>query len=180
MSDMVDKEKIAAFKAKAQVFGQEFARLQSRRDKIPAKWQADFDRLMNRGQDVKERIQAAGASIDTSYRFARDTLKIPEQNISGLGIIPLIPLAFIAGSTAVTTYFVTDAQKFNAKVDELERLQEMGYTAEEAAEIADRGAISVPSPVAAVWNNKPLRFAGLALFAWWGYGKFIKPRIKRA
>lgn len=178
--DMVDKQKVAAFKAKAQVFGQEFARLESRRDKIPAIWRGDFERMMGRGADVKQRIQAAADSIDTSYRFARDTLKIPEQNINGLGIIPLIPLAFIAGSTAVTTYFVTDAQKFNAKIDELERLQEMGYTADEAAAIVEKGAISVPAPIASVWNNRPLRYAGFALLGWYGYNKFIKPRMKGA
>lgn len=177
--DMVDRDKVAQFKARARVFQSEFEKLRQREEKIPAAWRGEFVKLMERGDDVKERIKGAAVAMDTSYKFATDTLGIPAEQVNGLGIIPLIPLAFIAGSTAVTSYFITDAQKFNAKVDELERLQEMGYSAEDAARIASTGAISVPSPIAAVWNNRPLRYAGLALFGWWGYKKFIKPRIKR-
>ena len=178
-TDMVDREKVAQFKAKARVFQDQFARLKQRGDNVPEAWRADFDKLMVRGDDVKERIKAAAVAMDTSYKFATDTLGLPPETVNGLGIIPLIPLAFIAGSTAVTTYFVTDAQKFNAKMDELERLQEMGYTKEEAARIAERGVISVPAPVAAVWNNKPLRFVGLGLAGWLVYKKFLKPKLKR-
>lgn len=172
--DMVDREKVAQFKARSQLFAREFEKLENRSAEIPEKWRADYEKLISRGSDVKGRIQAAAASIDTSYKFARDTMKIPAENINSLGFLPLIPLAFIAGSTAVTAYFVTDAQKFNAKVDELERLQQMGYDKDKAAEIADRGVIAVPNSIAGVWNNKMLRFAGLGLVAWWGYNKYIK------
>lgn len=175
----IDKDRIAKFKAQARVFSSEFERLKSRAPAIPERWRDEYARLLSQGETVKERIAASGAAIDTSYRFLRDSIGVPEEQINTMGFLPLVPLAFIGASTAVTSYFVTDAQKFNAKIDELERLQEMGYSAEEAAKIAGSNSISVPRPLAAFWNNPLLKWGSLGLVGWWGYRRYVRPRLQK-
>lgn len=166
------------FKARARVFADQHKKLKEREAAVPESMKAQYHTLVGRGEQIKERIKAVAGAVDSSARFAQNSLGVSRQDINTLGFLPLIPLALIAGSTVATTYFVTDAHKFNAEMDEIERLQEMGYSPEEAVKITKGGTIKVPTFLATLWNNRLARYGALGALGFVGYQKFIKPRIK--
>lgn len=166
------KNKVATFKARAATFQEQLENLKAREQKVPKAWQGKYRQLMTRGEAIKEEAKAAAASIDSGYRLARGPLQMDDEQINGLGLLPLIPLAFISGSSAVMAYFANDAYTFNSKVDELERLQELGYDKEQAATMLDKPA-GAKGLLQTIWRSPPLRYGALAAIGFVGYKKLI-------
>ncbi len=113
--------------------------------------QREYRDLMDRGQGIRSKVEVAtgiidkaGAMIDTAKNWFTDTFGLgglasvnrmmPEQ----LGLIPLIPIAVIAGSLAAIGKWVNDALVFNRRINEMKRLQAQGMTPTQAANVIDK------------------------------------------
>lgn len=93
---------------------------------------SDYTALMSRGVSLRSTIESTLSTI----QGAMDWLK----NWFGLGLIPLIPIAVLAGSIALVTKWVTDAYALKARIDEQQRLEAKGLTPQQAANVLKQSA----------------------------------------
>lgn len=93
----------------------------------------EYTGLVDRGRTIKNTISTTTSAIDTVYGFVTEALgKKQADSLSGLGFIPLIPIAIITGAIAAITYWINDAVKYLDKTAQVESLTRQGVTPEKA------------------------------------------------
>lgn len=135
--------RIAAFKAKAQEFGNAFNALlnMEQRASVDPNLKAEWETLSQRGFALKDKVNFVTSKIDAAVNWFKSSFgeyEAPEQ--SELGILPavaLIPIAVIATSIALLTKFISDVYIFNKKISEAERLLDMNVSPEQVAKIIE-------------------------------------------
>lgn len=148
-----DDEKgiITDFKAKAREFWTLWERLESREMEV-ANQSPDIKRqyaeLLTRGENIRTKVEWITGLIDkaaNAYADVKDWLTdtfglgdLSYNQVAGLGVIPLIPVAIIGASVAAIGYWIKDAYQFNAKLDEIKRLERRGIPPDQAARIVER------------------------------------------
>ena len=165
-------EKIEKFRNQAQHFWQLAEKTKSNAPRVPHQWQPEFERLNKRAADIRTKIEGTTTAIDSAYRHGQKVYGLDKDNLDNLGILPLIPWAIISAGGAAMAYFANDAITFNEKVDELERLQELGYSEQQALEILEKPSSSqrAQSWVLTAWQN-PLGKAAFIGAGLWGFAK---------
>ena len=176
MTDQARKssERIERFRRQAKDFKSRKDHLESQAPRVPPEWQNRYDRLLNQAADTRSKIEAATHAVDSAYRYGQQVYGLDRDNMNQLGILPLIPWAVVSAGGAAMAYFANDAATFNKKLDELERLQELGYSKQEALEILDKPRnAGAKNLFFRVWQNPlgKVAVAGGGLFL--GY-KFAK------
>lgn len=108
---------IERLKAKGAIFAETYNRHLSLYDKVknnPAQlsqWQS----LKNKADYVKGLIQTVNNSVDKSVNWLRDVFGFQSSNLSGMnevGVLPLIPIAYVLAAITALTYVVGDLSKF--------------------------------------------------------------------
>lgn len=162
-----DLSLIDKFKSAALNFKQRLDNLSRRKadvSKYPA-LQADYAALMKRGQFIKSTIESVTRTVDKVTSFFSGL-----GEIKGLSVVPLLPIAVIAGAVAAITKWGTDAYTFSVKLDEIKRLEATGMSPERAASLVARNA---PASLIGGFttNLLPIVAVGVVLFFLWRGGK---------
>lgn len=110
---------------------------------------AEYQDKTQKAATLKARImQVSGAlrSVESWLKGAYTSVVQPWERAGvsirewlGLGAVPaLIPFAVVGAALAAVSYFLVDFAKYRTKLTELRRLQEQGYTPEQAAAMLER------------------------------------------
>ena len=96
---------------------------------------------------LRDDWQAKMDEIETArgrVTWLRDTIKSVMSffgvNLSGLGILPLIPIAGIAAGVAYVASLAASAWELSKKIEEQRRLESRGLTPQQASAIVSRNA----------------------------------------
>jgi len=90
-----------------------------------------YNKLMRNGARLKSTIQSTTQSIDSIY----DTLR-GAVGLGSLGLLPLVPVAVIAGSISALGIWITDAYVALKQLDERKVLINQGFTPTQITSIA--------------------------------------------
>lgn len=165
-------EKIDKFRNQAKHFWELAEKTRANAPRVPHQWQPEYERLNARASDIRTKIEGTTTAIDAAYRHGQQVYGQDKEGLDNLGILPLIPWAIISAGGAAMAYFANDAITFNEKVDELERLQELGYTQEEALAILEKPSTSQRAQnfFLTAWQH-PLGKAAYIGGAFWAFTK---------
>jgi len=112
---------VERLKAKGMEFSNAYSVLMSDYEKVKdnpqllSKWQS----LKNYADKTKAVIQTINNSVDSSVNWLRDVFGFSSGNLSGLagvGVIPLVPIAYVLGAITALTYIVGEIYKFHTLV----------------------------------------------------------------
>jgi hypothetical protein len=108
---------------------------------------AEYDDLFSEGETIKKTVQYITSTVDSVTGFFSDAwgsasaaakrffgLGVIMQPEPGLGIVPIVGVAAIAGSIAIMGKWVRDVYLFERKVAEQKRLEGEGLSPQEAAQ----------------------------------------------
>lgn len=123
-AEIADAGLIESFKMKARNWWNDVQKLRTM--SIPPVLEDERQKLLKYADTVKAAIQKV-----TSFS---DALAIP--GLSGMGALPLIPIAVVAGATGAIALWAKDYAAFLKQVQYQRQLVEQGVDAERAAEIA--------------------------------------------
>ena len=93
----------------------------------------EYDSLLFKAEIIRNTIKTVTEGID--YVFKVFNTVFNDTDTSGLGFIPLVPIAVILAAIASITYWVNDAVKYLSKINEVKRIESEGYTVKEAYQI---------------------------------------------
>lgn len=170
--DSNDISLLNRFKSKADEFMRALDKLNSLND-VPANLEEEFSGLRLTADIVGGTINTITTTIDSVTGFFSDFFNfdgvgatrdyINNKPTNGMGLIPLVAPAMIAGSIAAMTKFISDVYVFERKITEQKRLVSTGVSAQDAANIVDKisgqGMIKQLQGLA-----KPLAFAAGLFF----------------
>jgi len=180
--DTNDVSLLNRFKAKANEFMNALDRLNNIGE-VPPNLAEEFSYLTTTAEVVSGTIQTITGTVDSVTGFFSDFFAfdgvaatrdyINNKPAQGMGLIPLIPVAMIAGAIAAMSKFIADVYVFERKITEQKRLEATGMKPEQAAQIVDKisgqGVIQQLQGLA-----KPVGFA-LSLFF---ISRIIKAYVK--
>jgi len=164
----VDVGMLQNFKNKATAFNQKFEKLKTMRSQV-ANYPAlnrEFNTLVNRGASIKTTISTITGGVDSVVQWFNNLFGKSDQ-VNGLGLLPLIPIAIVAGSLVAMGKFATDIFLFQRRFEETKRLEQRGIKPARAAEIV---AGKAPIGVIAGMTREvmiPVTIAGTLLIAGW-------------
>jgi len=149
-----EKQSISTFKKKSNEFFNLWDSLTAKKkyiSRLPNDVKQEYLDLLDRGKFINDKIKWIDGLINqasAAYRNVKAWLSrtfglgdyeqlknYNYQQLQGLGIIPLIPVAIIAGAVSFMGYWVNDAFQFNAKLNEIMRLEKKGLSPSKASEI---------------------------------------------
>lgn len=161
------------FKAKAKTFVNEYLTLQKREDiaALDPTVKKEYDSLMSKGSYIFNTIKSIASKLD----FAIDNLMNGNTNtLNGMGVLPLLPIAVLAGAIAAIVAWLSDAYVMNRKLDALEKLSiETGADPEKLANaISDKNSL-INVGGTPFSSMLPLFIGGIVLYLFW-------PQIKGA
>jgi hypothetical protein len=177
----------AALIAKAGEFSRLYSSLASQRAAAARDPQllAAYDDLMAKGAYIRSSVQSITQSFDSASDWFTNSLSSlknmiglngvpltpavnPFRHLSGLGLLPLIPVGVIAAATAAISYWLSDAYVMSKKLNLAAQVQASGG---DPNQILGSGTFS--NAIDSVGRNVVLIgvIAGIAFFAW--------PAIKR-
>jgi len=135
------------FKAKAQEFFaamERLTRLEHLASKDPDN-AAQHRRLVSRGEKIRATIQGiistiTGVSDWAGNVFSFNSVDATKKMLSGnpdngLGFAWFLPIAAVSAAIAAMTKFISDVYLFERRVQEQQRLENEGHTAQEASRI---------------------------------------------
>lgn len=145
------KDLITDFKEKARQFWAVWNGLNNKRDVVARQSpeiKAKYNKLMNDGVGIRSKIEWVTAAIDKAANLYGDVKSwimdkfgfdgISDSQLAGMGILPLIPVAIIAAAVAAISYWTNDAYQFNAKLNEIQRLENKGISPVQAAKMVEQ------------------------------------------
>ena len=137
---------IAKLKAKAQEFNLAFARLEKSRPSNPAelpKWQELYNYGLNTRNTIQRILSAAevtGNVIDSIYYGITHPFGTNPFGLSGLAVLPLLPIAgialtgaVIASALAAMTYFITESYNYGTLANATPEVRAQLIAKEQAA-----------------------------------------------
>jgi hypothetical protein len=128
-------------KEKAKEFTKVFSQLQSDSGRVPQNLRAEYDAIMSRGSWVKATIQQVTSGIDSAWSAVQSIPMLNGlrnvNNLRGMGIVPLIPIAVIAGAVAVIVAWLSDAYSLQQKIN---LAKSTGASPSQAANIIGAGS----------------------------------------
>jgi len=157
------------FKQKAKSFVNEYLALQNRENiaALDPKTKSEYDSLMKKGSYIFETIKSLAAKMD----YAISNLMGGNSNaLNGMGILPLLPIAVIAGAVAAIVAWLSDAYIMNRKLDSIEKLHAESGADPVKLSQAIAGKNSLISVGGTPFSTLlPLGIIGLVLYIGWPY-----------
>ena len=144
-NDVVWYDVISKFKNYATKFASQYNELKNTGidpDKYPELADEQLD-LLRRGNSIQNSIREITGQVDSTWtwlksQFGFSGLADVSNLTPGLGFVPLIPLAVVAGSVALIAKWIFDYNEFSTKLSEVKRLEQKGYSSVQASEIVDK------------------------------------------
>lgn len=130
------------------------------RPELAAEWRAKRQEI----EDARGRVTWLRNTIKSVMSFAG-------VELSGLGFLPLIPLAAITAGVAYIANLAADAWALSQKIGEQQRLESRGLTPEQAAAIVKSNAR--PAPGGAMDTVQTVALWGIAALAAW----YLLPKL---
>lgn len=140
---------IEQFKAKAQEFMQALQRLHNiPAGDVPENLQGEYSNLMGTAQTIQGTIGWITSTVDSvistvsnifgfnGVDYTRDYVN--GSGNTGMGIVPLVPIAAITAGIAAMSKFISDVYLFERKVTEQKRLENTGMSRQEAADVVSQ------------------------------------------
>lgn len=130
-------KQVNELKAKATNFMSAFSNLSglahiAARDPVT---KSQYDALMARGMAIKVKIENVTRAIDGMYGAASSMF----NGVSGLGVLPLVPIAIVAGAVATVSVWLIDARSMSEK---LQAARAAGASPAQITSIATGGGAS--------------------------------------
>lgn len=98
--------------------------------------------LLRRASEVRMTIQNITGSIDGAWTWLKSKFGFnglaDAAYQTGLGALPLIPIAAVVGAVTLITKWLLDFDTFNKKLAEVKRLEAKGYSSAQASEIVEK------------------------------------------
>lgn len=126
---------IGQFRRKVAEFEAMLAKLQSQKP-IAAKDPAladEYSALMNKATALQEKIKQIRDATSDAIDWIKGVF-----GFDGLGIVPLIPIAVVAGAIAAIGYWIKDAYEFSKKLEKVEQLEKQGMPTGQAIDTANK------------------------------------------
>lgn len=97
-----------------------------------------WQQLVNDGMATRAKIVSITRTLDQVVGAAANAWDWVKgaTGLQGLGLLPLVPIAVIAGSIAAVTKWLTDARQFSQRLEEARRLEGQGMPPAQAAALA--------------------------------------------
>lgn len=126
--------------------------------------------LLRRGLTVKATIQSVMGAVDNAWtwlkgQFGFEGVRELGSLSTGLGVVPLVPIAVVVAAVALIAKWLMDYNSFKTRLTEVKRLEAKGYSSDQAANIVDK--IYSDKSLFNLGQAIPVVFiGGLALFAY--------------
>lgn len=149
--DASEKQSISTFKKKSNEFFNLWDSLKSKKmdvKRLPPHIRQEYLDLIDRGKFISGKIEWIDGLLNqaaAAYRNVKSWLSrtfglgayenYSYNQLQGLGLIPLIPVAIIAGAVSFIGYWINDAYQFNQKLAEIIRLEKKGMSPSKASEL---------------------------------------------
>jgi len=98
-----------------------------------AKWQT----IKNYADKTKATIQAVNNSVDKSVNWLKDVFGMQTSNLNGLsnvGVLPLVPIAYVTAAIAGMTYVIGQIWQFNTEANQYADFVAKGATPQQIIE----------------------------------------------
>ena len=132
---------VSDFKAKAAEFGNAFRSLENdSRVKGNPELEKEREALLSKGNMIKRSIAYVTNGLDTFTKWGRETFGLDSTehlHDEALGLLPLLPIAGIAGAGALMTGWLTSVYKFNKKLAKIASLEKKGVAPEKAFKLVN-------------------------------------------
>lgn len=102
---------------------------------------AEKRELLTRGDSIKEKITYITGKVDEAWNwltsnFGLSGYEMEEQlEDTGLGLLPIVPIAVVVGAVALIVKWCLDAKRFADKIKLMGNLRRQGYSPDKATEI---------------------------------------------
>lgn len=172
-----------AFRERVNKFWNTYTQLEQRSNEVPSDLQSEYSDIMARGSRIRATIEYITNTYDAVAEWVSDVFGFSGQDVGLDGVfwrdvpngnlhaIQFVPLAVIAGASALIAKWLKDAYTMHRKLDEMKRLEDKGYDSARAAEIVNK-TITGPGLLNLGVNTKPLLLLGIAgIGLWYAYRK---------
>ena len=95
----------------------------------------EYESIIFKSDVIKGTIQRVTSGID--YIFGIFNTVFDDVDTSGLGFIPLVPVAVILSAIAAITYWISDTTKYLNKINEIKRIEQAGYSIKDAYQMIE-------------------------------------------
>ncbi len=127
---------VGQFRQKAQEFQANFDALLNRSANVPPEYRAEYNQLVNVGVTVKAAVQKMTSTIDSIVGFFDSFTQPPQQQLDGLGLLPILPIAGVIAAVGFMAKWTYDYLAFDKKLLEFQRLQsEENLSPQQAANV---------------------------------------------
>lgn len=126
------QNQVDTFKQKAREFIALFTELKGKEDALKNaddETKKRYEKLMSRGDWIFKTIQSIASKIDWAIN------SFSGIGMGGMGILPVVPIAVIAGALAVITAWLSDAYSLNKKLDTIKELEAKGHSADDIRDL---------------------------------------------
>lgn len=167
-----------AFRNRVEKFWQTFNNLQAKENEVPSHLRDEYNNIMERGGTIRQTVETLTNTYDAVAEWLSDIFGLngADMGLDGvmykdalrgnLGAVQFVPLAIIVSSSAFIVKWLKDAYTMERKLNEYQRLQNEGYSADRAAEIVEK-TITGPGFLNLGVNMKPLLWAGGIVAGLW-------------
>lgn len=157
-----DVSLLEKFKMQVREFAEAFRTLLDFESEVQNKpeLREEFEELRQDGQAIQDRVDWVSRTVDAVTGYFKDTFGLDGvRRGSGLGVLPLIPIAAITAAIAYMGGWVGKVYIFERKVTEAKRLESEGVDPREASAIASNMQGGSPVSQAIKDVAKPAGFA---------------------
>lgn len=136
---------IERLKAKGTEFAQAFKVHEANRERVKdnPELYKQWASINNYAYKVRDTIQTINNSVDSGVNWVRDLFGLDGMPQSGVGALPLIPIAYVVGATTALTWVIGEIYKFNALVNRGIDPTKQGTTLGDTASLIKWGVIAV-------------------------------------
>lgn len=90
----------------------------------------EYEALLFKSNVIESTIKSVTNGIDIIFGMFNTVFG--DEDVDGLGIVPLVPVAVILSAIGAITYWINSSIKYLNKIKEIKRIENQGYTVEEA------------------------------------------------
>lgn len=101
---------------------------------------SDWIRIKKYADGVKMTIQTINNSVDKSVNWLKDVFGFQSDNLQGLqgvGVLPLIPIAYVLAALAALTYVISEMIKFSVLVNKGATVEQLTKTTSGLTNLTD-------------------------------------------
>ena len=121
------RARVAEFQSQMETF------MANQADAVALGFGEEWNQLYSRAAAIQSTLTGIADGLSSVYSWVKSVF-----GMSGLGAVPLVPIAIITGSIATLVYFINQLYQFNQKIS---YAKSMNYTAQQTNELLDAGGI---------------------------------------